>query len=53
MNAMSNNVELTVPACGYRQYDDPLFAENNRKIFQLFVRLGVYSFDDENLWHKS
>lgn len=49
---LSDEAELSAPSAGYRQFNDPLFAENNRNIFPPFVRLGVYSFDDENLWHK-
>lgn len=33
--------------------DDPIFKVNNQKIFPPFIRRGVSSFDDENLYHKS
>lgn len=38
---------------GFRPYSDPLFRENNEKIFKPFVRLGVYNFDEEELCHRT
>lgn len=38
---------------GYRAHSGPLFAANNERIFKPFVRLGVYSFDEEELCHRT
>lgn len=37
---------------GFRTHSDPIFTANNGKIFKPFVKLGVYSFDEEELCHR-
>ena len=37
---------------GFRAHDDELFLSDNERLFPPYVRLGVYSHDDEESFHR-